>query len=441
MIDLEKGIWEKSDQLHDQDDTSDVMGPRRQRVVPFVEDRRNCLLLRPENRLDSGAMLSLQTALKKAVQAIYQLEDNELAAESLPSDSDRREILLYEVSEGGAGVLRRLIEDGLTEVAREALRICHFDPETGEDLKRAPGAREDCVAACYDCLMTYANQREHKELDRVVIKDLLMDLAKTQMHVSPGPASPDAHFELLNKRCDSQLERDWLDFLLARGLRLPTHAQSLPERAQRVCSKIGTKPDFFYENASVAIYIDGPPHDFPERQTRDALHVVSMEDKGIICIRFHHQENWASITDQSPNVFGVAAPLTIRPQSTDRSQGSGNTGANAAHVTISPTTGDYLDLDLYEDHWHGLVKQLGAEAKLNYTMEPGGDISSKGRVVGQYSIELRLGDKRFFIVDSRLPNAAALVDAAKQNGTDAIAIDPMDTEALNAVLKAHGVHS
>ncbi len=75
VIDLEKGIWEKSDQLHDQDDTSDVMGPRRQRVVPFVEDRRNCLLLRPANRLDSGTMLSLQTALKKAVQAIYQLED------------------------------------------------------------------------------------------------------------------------------------------------------------------------------------------------------------------------------------------------------------------------------------------------------------------------------------------------------------------------------
>ncbi len=441
VIDLEKGIWEKSDQLHDQDDTSDVMGPRRQRVVPFVEDRRNCLLLRPEIRLDSGTMLSLQTALKKAVQAIYQLEDNELASESLPSDSDRREILLYEVSEGGAGVLRRLIDDGLTEVAREALRICHFDPDTGEDLKHAPGAREDCVAACYDCLMTYANQREHKELDRVVIKDLLMNLAKTQMHVSPGPASPDAHFEHLKKRCDSQLERDWLDFLLARGLRLPSHAQSLPERAQKVCSKIGTKPDFFYENASVAIYIDGPPHDFPERQTRDSLHVVSMEDKGIMCIRFHHQENWASLTDQSPNVFGTAAPLTIRPQSAPANSAGKESVAKPAPVMISPTTGDYLDLDLYEDHWHGLVKQLAAEPKLNYTMEPGGDISSKGRVVGQYSIELRIGDKRFFIIDSRLPNAATLIEAAKQNGVDAVAIDPMDSEALKAVLKAQGVHS
>ena len=441
VIDLEKGVWEKSDQLHDQDDTTDDLGPRRQRVVPFVEDRRNCLLLRPENRLDSGQMLSLQTALKKAVQAIYQLEDNELAAESLPSDLDRREILLYEASEGGAGVLRRLVDDGLTEVAREALRICHFDPDTGEDLRRAHGSREDCVAACYDCLMTYANQREHKELDRVAIKDLLMELSQTQMHVSPGPASPDAHFEQLKNRCDSQLERDWLDFVLARGLRLPSHAQTLPERAKKICSKIGTKPDFFYENASVAIYIDGPPHDFPERQTRDAIHVVSMEDKGILCIRFHHQANWASLTDQSPNVFGTPTPLTIRPQTAGSGQASSSHAMNPAHVTISQSTGEYLDMDLFEDRWHSLVKQLGAEPNLSYSVEPGGDISSKGRVVGQYSIELRTGGKSFFIIDSRLPDAAALLEAAKQNGLDAIAIDPMDTNALKSVLKAHGVHS
>jgi len=441
VIDLEKGTWEKSDQLHDQDDASDVLGPRRQRVVPFVEDRRNCLLLRPEDRLDSGMILSLQTALKKAIQVIYQLEDNELAAESLPSDLDRREILLYEASEGGAGVLRRLIDDGLTEVAREALRICHFDPDTGADLKHAAGAREDCVAACYDCLMTYANQREHKDLDRAAIKDLLMDLSKTQMHASPGPASPDVHFEHLKQRCDSQLERDWLDFILARGLRLPSHAQSQPERAKKICSTIGTKPDFFYENGSVAIYIDGPPHDFPERQTRDAQHVIAMEDKGIMCIRFHHQDDWAALTDRSPNVFGIPTPLTIRPQTAGSGQVGTTHAMNTAHVTISPTTGEYLDMDLFEDRWHSLAKQLGAEPNLSYSVEPGGDISSKGRVVGQYSIELRTGGKSFFIIDSRLPNAEALLEAAKQNGLDAIAIDPMDTNALKSVLKAHGVHS
>ena len=166
-----------------------------------------------------------------------------------------------------------------------------------------------------------------------------------------------------------------------------------------------------------------------------------MEDKGILCIRFHHQANWASLTDQSPNVFGTPTPLTIRPQTAGSGQASSSHAMNPAHVTISQSTGEYLDMDLFEDRWHSLVKQLGAEPNLSYSVEPGGDISSKGRVVGQYSIELRTGGKSFFIIDSRLPDAAALLEAAKQNGLDAIAIDPMDTNALKSVLKAHGVHS
>ena len=60
-------------------------------------------------------MASLQAALKHAIQVQYQLEDDELAAEPLPSADDRHLILLYESAEGGAGVLRQLLDrpDGL----------------------------------------------------------------------------------------------------------------------------------------------------------------------------------------------------------------------------------------------------------------------------------------------------------------------------------------
>src|SRR5207245_10960110 len=103
----------------------------------------------------ADVMASLQAILESALQVKYQLEDNELAAEPLPSSYDRQLILLYESAEGGAGVLRRLLDEphALAEVAREGLRLCHFDPETGMDLRRAPRAQEDCEAACYDCLM------------------------------------------------------------------------------------------------------------------------------------------------------------------------------------------------------------------------------------------------------------------------------------------------
>jgi hypothetical protein len=73
--------------------------------------------------------------LKSAIQVCYQLEDNELATELLPSRLEPRLLLLYESAEGGAGVLRRLLDDpdAFGQIGRTALEVCHFDPDTGED--------------------------------------------------------------------------------------------------------------------------------------------------------------------------------------------------------------------------------------------------------------------------------------------------------------------
>jgi Domain of unknown function (DUF1998) len=111
-------------------------------MIPYVEDTRNCLMLRLEGNHPPEVLASIRSALKNAIQVVYKLEDNELAAEPLPSRYDRRLILLYESAEGGAGVLRRLLDDpgAFARVAAEALRICHFDPETGEDRRHAPRA-------------------------------------------------------------------------------------------------------------------------------------------------------------------------------------------------------------------------------------------------------------------------------------------------------------
>ena len=48
------------------------------------------------------------------------------------------------------------------------------------------GDAEDCVAACYDCLLSYYNQRDHEPLDRQSVKDLLLEWTKGSV-VASGP--------------------------------------------------------------------------------------------------------------------------------------------------------------------------------------------------------------------------------------------------------------
>src|SRR5690606_32431637 len=120
---------------------------------------------------------------------------------------------------GGAGVLRRLLDapEDLALVAQEALRLCHFDPDTGEDIGQAPGSSERCEAACYDCLMSYRNQRDHALLDRLAVRDVLLELTKARVSSSPSVAPRATHRETLERLAGSGLERRWLAFLDGQG--------------------------------------------------------------------------------------------------------------------------------------------------------------------------------------------------------------------------------
>ena len=172
---MEKGFWSRNQALEDYSDDSDPLSSNTQRVIPYVADRRNSLIFNLKKECAPAVIASLQAALKRAIEVKFQLESMELAAEPLPNKEERRSILFFEAAEGGAGVLRRLLEvpENLAQVAKVALEICHFDPSTGEDLRRSPGAKEDCEAACYDCLMNYGNQMDHEILDRQLIRDIL----------------------------------------------------------------------------------------------------------------------------------------------------------------------------------------------------------------------------------------------------------------------------
>jgi ATP-dependent helicase YprA (DUF1998 family) len=303
LLDVERGYWLRNTEDDDDDGDADPVSRRSRRVIPYVEDHRNCLVVAPAGRLehlgDSG-MASLESALRTAIAANFQLEDDELASEPLPSRDRRRQVLLYEAAEGGAGVLRRLLrEPGIVaQVARTALELCHFDPADGRDLRRAPGASEDCEAACYDCLLSYQNQRDHPLLDRHAVRDALRALSASTVEFAPGAMTKLERLQQLLTLCPSDLQRDWLRHV-------DRHGYVLPSRAESLVSEAGTRPDFLYDApAMAAVYVDGPLHALAELAARDAAQTAALEDLGYTVIRFGQGEDWDTTIARYPWVFG-----------------------------------------------------------------------------------------------------------------------------------------
>ena len=165
-IDPTSGRWVKDTLNGGDDDDMDVTIPKSQRIVPIVEDHKNALLVRPLAHFGEGQMATLQHALLRGIQIVAELEEGELLGEPLPRREDRKAILLYEATEGGAGVLNRLVSDPrrMAEIARQALDLMHYDfPSEGGGLTERSDA---CVAGCYRCLLSYFNQPDHNLIDR-----------------------------------------------------------------------------------------------------------------------------------------------------------------------------------------------------------------------------------------------------------------------------------
>lgn len=196
-IDPVSGYWAKNE---DEDDNQDPTASPRQRIVPSVQDHKNALLFTPlDATLTETSIATLQHALLRGIEAVFQLEEGEILAEPMPTRDVRNGFLCYEATEGGAGVLARLVAEpeSLATVARRALQVVHFDiPDTGalpSDVSQLVDQPEAaCVAACYRCLMSYHNQPDHELLVRrdPGASSLLLRLAQARVHTAPTIPPP-----------------------------------------------------------------------------------------------------------------------------------------------------------------------------------------------------------------------------------------------------------
>lgn len=302
-IDPNSGAWCKDAQATEDNDAIAEDANQVQRIIPFVEDRRNVLIFHPRVELTDAQMTTLQYALKRGVESQFQLEESELASEPLPSRLIRNAILFYESAEGGAGVLTRLANEpeSIHFIAARALEIMHYESENeqwhGDGLKDMD---QECEAGCYRCLLSYYNQMDHDLIDRKdsEVLDLLCRMTRSSFSRGTGGRSQDEQFEELMNLSGSSLEKAWLTYLHNDGYRLPDGAQRLLEEYQ-------TRPDFFYRDTQALIYIDGPHHDTVHQQEVDKQITARLEDAGFTVIRFgKDQKQWTPIFERYPDIFG-----------------------------------------------------------------------------------------------------------------------------------------
>ncbi|GIV55415.1 MAG: DEAD/DEAH box helicase [Candidatus Kapaibacterium sp.] len=261
-----------------------------------VQDTQNILVVQPadpELLSDRALEVSFRAALLRGVQQVFQLDESELAAECVGSQ-DHRAILLYENSEGGCGVLRRLVSqaDAFALVAKEALAVAHFD-EFGNDT--APS----CAAACYDCLLSYSNQLDALALDRHRVRELLIQLTRSStLRNSARGRSYQEQFAWLASQIDSrsELERRFLREL-AKG------RYRLPDDAQRSVAQPRCVADFYYE-PNVLIFCDGTPHDEPRQLQRDTALRDQLIAFGYRVITIRWDQPIGDQIQRYPDVFG-----------------------------------------------------------------------------------------------------------------------------------------
>ncbi len=306
-IDPQNGRWVSSSSQDDSSGRDPGASQPLTGVKLYVQGVRNILTVQPppswlDRDRPEAFLLSLLYALKRAIQLVYQVEEQEVGVDLIGSEKHRR-LLFWEEAEGGTGIWERLAtEPGeLAKVARQALELCHFDPETGEDnLEDFP---EKCAVACYECLLTYSNQLHHRQINRKLLPDFLRRLASAKL-VSEGGIDRDAQFQRLEALTDpaSTSEREFLQFLYDSQMRLPDHAQNRPS------SDVYVQPDFYYERKNlpgVCVFLDGSHHNAPERQKADALVRAELEDRGFRVISIRCDRPFADQVQQHPDVFVV----------------------------------------------------------------------------------------------------------------------------------------
>ena len=280
-VGLTTGRWKKNNQEEQNEEIK--------RVQLKTSDTADALYIEPIKALalSPEGIITLQYALKRALENLFQIESNEMGVTKM-GDPENPNIFLYEASEGSLGILSQFVEDTAIFKAaiEEAISLLKFDDSDYKD------------PASYNDLLSYYNQRHHADIDRFLIKDALEKLKVCNIEIQgSGKKSYEDQYELLMRTIDpnSDTEKKFLNYLYEHNLKLP-------DSAQKTVTGIYVKPDFYYA-PDFWIFCDGTPHDKPsikedDREKRDAI-----RNAGQQVFEYYYMDDLDEIISKRPDIF------------------------------------------------------------------------------------------------------------------------------------------
>ena len=285
-VGLTSGIWYKKKALENRkSESEDVLN-----VKLFTSNTADALCLEPMSPLglNRDGVITLQYALKRAIENIFQVESREIAV-TVMGLSGIPNIFIYESSEGSLGVLSQFVQNPkiFNRVIEEAINVCRFEDN---DYKEP---------ASYDDLLSYYNQREHQIIDRWLIKDALekLKICSPEIITNPNFESYEKQYNELLKRIDpnSSTELDFMNYLYRNNLQLP-------DDAQVEVDGLYVQPDFLYK-PNIWVFCDGTPHDKPEIKEDDKKKRQAIRNRGDEVIVYYYRDKLEDLVKSRPDIF------------------------------------------------------------------------------------------------------------------------------------------
>ncbi|MBL8028859.1 MAG: DUF1998 domain-containing protein, partial [Fibrobacteres bacterium] len=243
--------------------------------------------IQPLGLLPDG-VITLQHALKRAIESVFQVESNEIGVTTI-GDPEAPNILIYEAAEGSLGILSRFVENigEFHAVIEKAIELCRFD----DQVYKGP--------ATYDDLLSYYNQRDHKVIDRHLIKSALekLRISKLEIQTNSSYSNYEEQYQSLLRNLDpnSTTERKFIDYLYENGLRLP-------DSAQKKVEGLYVQPDFYYNNR-FWVFCDGTPHDQADVIADDSKKRQAIIARGDEVWVYYYKDNLAAKIAERPDIF------------------------------------------------------------------------------------------------------------------------------------------